>query len=145
MPTVVLVCGAAEGQSPLTNRNQIRDGIAAILDDARDLGITLLIEPLHPCYCGNRSAIPTLKAANDLCAELDSPFLKIAADVYHLWWDHDLESELKRCAQNDWLAAYHICDYKAEPADLLLDRGIMGEGCANLSEIDKWVMQDNQL
>ena len=143
MPSVVLVCGAAEDQSPLTNREQIRDGIAAILADATNLGLDLLIEPLHPIYCGNRSAIPTLKVANDLCAELNAPNLKVAVDVYHTWWDHELESELKRCAKNNWLAAYHICDFKAEQSDPLLDRGIMGEGCANLAEIDQWVVRDN--
>lgn len=143
MPSVVLVCGATVGLSPLTNRNQIRDGIAALVEDAGQLGLELLIEPLHPSYCGNRSAIPTLKAANDLCAEIKAPNLKVAVDVYHVWWDHELEQELKRCASNGWLGSYHICDYKAEPADLLLDRGIMGEGCCNLAEIDQWVVQDS--
>lgn len=142
MPTVVLVCGATVGQSPLTNRNQIRDGIAAIVGEAAEMGIDLLIEPLHPSYCGNRSAIPTLKAANDLCAEINAPNLKVAVDVYHVWWDHELEAELKRCSSNGWLGSYHICDYKAEPTDMLLDRGIMGEGCCNLAEIDQWVVQD---
>ena len=144
LPNIVLVCGATEGQSPLTNRNQIRDGIAALVEEAAQEGLELLIEPLHPIYCGNRSAVPTLKVANDLCQEIAAPNLKIAVDVYHVWWDHDLESELARCAQNNWLAAYHICDFKAEQKDPLLDRGIMGEGCANLAEIDKWVMQDQQ-
>ena len=143
MPSLVLVCGATIGQSPLTNRNQIRDGIAALVEEATQLGIELLIEPLHPSYCGNRSAIPTLKAANDLCAEINAPNLKVAVDVYHVWWDHELENELKRCATNGWLGAYHICDYKAEPADMLLDRGIMGEGCCNLAQIDQWIVQDN--
>ncbi|MBK1832598.1 sugar phosphate isomerase/epimerase family protein [Roseibacillus ishigakijimensis] len=143
MPSVVLVCGAAEGQSPLTNRAQIRDGIAALAEEAAQLGLELLIEPLHPVYCGNRSAIPTLKAANDLCAELALPHLKVAVDVYHVWWDHELEPELKRCADHGWLGSYHICDYKSEPADMLLDRGIMGEGACNLAEIDRWVTQDN--
>lgn len=144
MPSLVLVCGATEGQSPHTNRNQIRDSIAALTEEAAQAGLDLLIEPLHPIYCGNRSAVPTLKVANDLCQEIAAPNLKVAVDVYHVWWDHELESELQRCAQNNWLAAYHICDFKAEQSDPLLDRGIMGEGCANLTEIDKWVTQDNQ-
>jgi sugar phosphate isomerase/epimerase len=143
LPSIVLVCGATEGQAPLTNRNQIRDGIAAIAEDAAHEDIDLLIEPLHPIYCGNRSAVPTLKVANDLCQEIGASNLKVAVDVYHVWWDHELESELTRCAKNNWLAAYHICDFKANQSDPLLDRGIMGEGCANLSEIDKWVMEDN--
>ena len=144
MSSLVLVCGATPGQSPLCNRQQIRDGISAIVEEAAEAGVDLLIEPLHPLYCGNRSAVPTLKIANDLCAEIAAPNLKVAVDVYHVWWDHELESELKRCSQNGWLAAYHICDFKAEQSDPLLDRGIMGEGCANLAEIDQWVMQDNQ-
>lgn len=144
LPSLVLVCGATEGQSPLTNRNQIRDSIASLVDEAAQEGIDLLIEPLHPLYCGNRSAVPTLQVANNLCQEISASNLKIAVDVYHVWWDHELQHELARCAQNNWLAAYHICDFKAEQSDPLLDRGIMGEGCANLTEIDKWVMQDHQ-
>ena len=144
LPSLVLVCGATEGQTPLTNRNQIRDGIAALTEEAAQEGIALLIEPLHPIYCGNRSAVPTLKVANDLCQEIAAPNLKIALDVYHVWWDHELKSELARCAANNWLAAYHICDFKAEQNDPLLDRGIMGEGCVNLTEIDQWVMKDQQ-
>ena len=144
MPSVVLVCGATIGQSPITNRNQIRDGIAAIVGEANELGIELLIEPLHPAYCGNRSAIPTLKAANDLCQEIAAPNLKVAVDVYHTWWDHELQSELQRCSDHGWLGSYHICDYKAEPNDMLLDRGIMGEGCANLAEIDQWIVGDHK-
>lgn len=143
MESLVLVCGASEGQSPLTNRDQIRDGIAAISQEAADAGIDLLIEPLHPVYCGNRSAVPTLKVANDLCEEIGAANVKVAVDVYHVWWDHELERELARCAKNGWLAAYHICDFKAEQSDPLLDRGIMGEGCANLAEIDQWVIGDN--
>lgn len=143
MTSLVLVCGATEGQSPLTNRHQIRDGIAAVAQEAADAGIDLLIEPLHPIYCGNRSAVPTLKVANDLCEEIGAKNVKVAVDCYHVWWDHELEQELSRCARNGWLAAYHICDFKAEQSDPLLDRGIMGEGCANLAEIDQWVTADN--
>lgn len=143
LPSVVLVCGATEGQSPLTNRKQIRDGIGAITGEAAELGIEILIEPLHPVYCGNRSAVPTMKVANDLCEEIGAKNLKVAVDVYHVWWDHELEKELARCAKNDWFGSYHICDFKAEQSDPLLDRGIMGEGCANLKEIDRWAMQDN--
>ena len=60
----------------------------------------------------------------------------IAADVYHIWWDLQLEAELKRCAESGWLYAYHICDFKPDQDDMLFDRGVMGEGCAPLREID---------
>ncbi|MDB4568977.1 TIM barrel protein, partial [Akkermansiaceae bacterium] len=60
----------------------------------------------------------------------------IALDVYHVWWELDLAKQIQRCAKNGWLDAYHICDFKPDQSHLLLDRGIMGEGCCDLHGID---------
>ena len=138
-PLIVLVCGAVPGQPLDESRKQIRDGIAAVLPHAEAAGVKLAIEPLHPMYADSRSAINTLGQANDMAEELDSPWVGIAADVYHLWWDPNLEQEIKRCGQNDNLSAFHICDWKTPTLDLLNDRGLMGEGCINIKEIRGWV------
>ena len=138
-PLIVLVCGAVPGQSLSESRKQIRDGIAAVLPYAEAAGVKLAIEPLHPMYADSRSAINTLCQANDLAEELNSPWLGIALDVYHLWWDPNLEQEIKRCGQNDNLSAFHICDWKCPTLDMLNDRGLMGEGCINIKEIRGWV------
>ena len=53
----------------------------------------------------------------------------------------DLAEQIERCAAGGWLDAYHICDFKPDQSDLLLDRGIMGEGCVDLTGIDKMVME----
>ena len=37
------------------------------------------------------------------------------------------------------LFAYHVCDWKTPTTDLLLDRGLMGEGCIPLRQIRAWV------
>ena len=138
-PLIVLVCGAEPGQSLSESRKQIRDGIAAVLPYAEAAGVKLAIEPLHPMYADSRSAINTLCQANDLAEELNSPWLGIALDVYHLWWDPNLEKEIKRCGQNFNLSAFHICDWKCPTLDMLNDRGLMGEGCINIKEIRGWV------
>ena len=138
-PLIVLVCGAVPGQPLDESRKQIRDGIAAVLPHAEAAGVKLAIEPLHPMYADSRSAINTLGQANDMAEELDSPWVGIALDVYHLWWDPNLEQEIKRCGQNDNLSAFHICDWKTPTLDLLNDRGLMGEGCINIKEIRGWV------
>jgi len=138
-PLIVLVCGAVPGQSLTESRKQIKDGIVAVLPYAEAAGIKLAIEPLHPMYADSRSAINTLGQANDLAEELNSPWLGIALDVYHLWWDADLEKEIKRAGQNGNLSAFHICDWKSPTLDLLNDRGLMGEGCINIKEIRGWV------
>jgi sugar phosphate isomerase/epimerase len=138
-PLIVLVCGADPGQSLAESRKQIRDGIAAILPHAATSGIKLGIEPLHPMYADNRSAIITLKQANDMAEALDAEHLGVVIDVYHLWWDSDLEKEIRRCGNSGNLFAFHICDWKTPTEDLLLDRGLMGEGCINIRQIRGWV------
>ena len=134
-PLVVLVCGAVPGQSLVESRKQITDGIAATLPLAESLGVKLAIEPLHPMYADDRSAINSLASANDVCDELNHPLVGIAYDVYHLWWDPDLEEQTKRTAQADRLFAYHVCDWMTPTSDLLNDRGLMGEGCIDL----RWI------
>jgi sugar phosphate isomerase/epimerase len=141
MPLIVLVCGADPGQPPETSRDQIRAGIEAILPRAEKLGIKLAVEPLHPVYADTRSAINTMKQANDMAGYFNSPWLGLAVDVYHVWWDESLENEIMRCGKADRLFAFHICDWKVPTADILLDRGIMGEGCINIRRIRHWMKQ----
>ena len=140
-PLVVLVCGADPGQSLSESRSQIQDGIAACLDHAREADIKLGIEPLHPMYSDNRSAINTLKQANDMAIDLDDPMIGVTLDVFHTWWDDSLHAETMRCGINGKLFSYHICDWKTPTTDLLNDRGLMGEGCINLSRIGSWVAE----
>lgn len=136
LPMMVLVCGATPGQTPAENLEQIRDGIAAILPAARDAGVRLAIEPLHPMYAANRSAVADMKTANSLCDQLDDPLVGVAVDVFHVWWDPELEAETRRCAEADRLFAYHVCDWKEPMEHMLLDRGHPGEGVLPLRYLD---------
>jgi sugar phosphate isomerase/epimerase len=138
---IVLVCGADANQSLEDSRKQIHDGIAEILPEAKSAGVKLAIEPLHPMYADTRSAINTIKQANDLALELNSPFVGVAVDVYHLWWDPTLEQEIKRCGENNRLFAFHICDWNVPTTEFLNDRGLMGAGCIPVRKIRSWVEQ----
>ena len=138
-PMVVLVCGAEPDYSLSKSRDQILTGIEKLIPRAEELGVKLAIEPLHPMYADTRSAINTMGQANDMAEALDSPFVGVAVDVYHLWWDPNLEKEIKRCGKNNNLLAFHICDWKYPVEDILNDRGLMGEGCINIPQIRGWV------
>lgn len=138
-PLIVLVCGADPGQSLEKSRDQIKDGIEALIPYASASNVKLAIEPLHPVYAGDRSAINTLKQANDLALALNTPVVGVAIDVYHVWWDPDLENEIIRCGNINKLFAYHICDWKTVLSDVLNDRGLMGEGCIDIKQITQWV------
>ncbi len=138
-PLIVLVCGAVPSQSLVESRKQITDGIAALLPDCKAANVKLAIEPLHPMYADSRSAVNTLGQANDMVESLKSPYVGVAADVYHLWWDPALEAEIARCGRLNALFAYHVCDWRTPTTDLLLDRGLMGEGCIPLRQIRAWI------
>ena len=136
---IVLVCGADLTQSLEDSRRQIQEGIETILPQAKAAGIKLAIEPLHPMYADTRSAINTLAQANELAEQINSPYVGVAVDVYHLWWDPFLEQEIKRCGENEHLFAFHICDWNSPTVDMLLDRGLMGDGCIPVNKIRSWV------
>lgn len=132
-PQLVLVCGAVPGQSLKESRRQIADGIAACVDHAAAVGVALAIEPLHPMYAGDRSAVNTLAQANDIIDQVGDRSVGIALDVYHVWWDPDLEREIARAGSR--IIGFHVCDWLCPTADLLLDRGLMGEGCIDIRRI----------
>lgn len=136
-PHVVLVCGAFPGQGLEESRNQIAEGIYAILPEAEAAGVKLAIEPLHPMYTDTRSAINTLAQTNDLVEQLDHPSVGIALDVYHTWWDPNLESEINRAG--DSILSFHVCDWRTPTRDLLNDRALMGDGCIDIPQIRGWV------
>ncbi|MFW5753152.1 MAG: sugar phosphate isomerase/epimerase family protein [Planctomycetota bacterium] len=132
---VVLVCGAVPGMPLEQARAHIRDGIAACLDHAQACGVKLAIEPLHPMYAADRSAINTMAQARAICEELKHPLLGIAVDVYHVWWDDALAEEIRLAGEQGTLFGFHICDWRVETRDLLNDRGLMGEGCIDIRGI----------
>lgn len=138
-PLLVLVCGAHPDQSLSTSRAQIQSGIERLVPYAEELNIKLGIEPLHPMYAHSRSAINTMKQANDMIESIDHHLVGAVLDVYHVWWEAELEHEIQRCGQNQKLFAYHICDWKSPQSDFLNDRGLMGDGCIDLNTINAWI------
>ena len=136
---VVLVCGADPDVPIEDARKQVFDGVSAVLPYAVKQGIKLGIEPLHPMYADTRSVINTLRQANDICEKINSPYLGVIIDVYQVWWDPDLEIEIKMCGRNKNIFAFHVSDWKTPTEDLLNDRGLMGEGCIPIKNIRNMV------
>jgi sugar phosphate isomerase/epimerase len=148
-PCLVLVVGglpgALQGHAAHKDiglaRAQVRDGIADLLDYARQARMPLAIEPLHPMYAADRACVNTMEQALDLCDELDarrSGALGVAVDIYHTWWDPKLEQQIAR-AGRDRILAFHVCDWLTPTTDLLNDRGMMGDGVIDIPRIRGWV------
>ena len=135
------LAGKPESKDIAHARTQVRDGIAKLLEYSRAVGMPLAIEPLHPMYAADRSCVNTMEQALDLCDGLDasrSGALGVACDVYHVWWDPKLESQIAR-AGRERLLAFHACDWLVPTGDLLLDRGMMGDGVIDIPRIRGWV------
>jgi sugar phosphate isomerase/epimerase len=125
---VLVVGGLPKGSKDVAGaRAQVRDGIGELLDYSRPAGMPLAIEPLHPMYAADRACVNTTAHANDLCDELGDDGLGIALDVYHVWWDPEVSRQIARAGAKR-LLAFHICDWLVPTRDLLLDRGMMGDG-----------------
>ncbi|MBS1091154.1 sugar phosphate isomerase/epimerase [Gluconobacter sp. Dm-74] len=111
----------------------VTDRLSAVLDYAADRGVKLALEPLHPMYGGDRSCLPTVRDALDICDVLNSETLGVAVDVYHVWWDTDLPRQLERAGTR--IMGFHLCDWLVPTTDFLLDRGMMGDGVADLKAL----------
>jgi sugar phosphate isomerase/epimerase len=136
---VLVVGGLPPGSRSLPDaRQQVVDGIAALLADAQALDVSLAIEPLHPMYAADRACVNTIEQALDLCALLDPQAkggLGVAIDVYHTWWDPKIHEMIARTASEGRLLAFHVNDWLATTADMLMDRGLPGEGVIDLGAL----------
>jgi sugar phosphate isomerase/epimerase len=110
----------------------VRDGLHAIMPEARAAGVTIALEPLHPMTCADRSVLSTLGQAVDLCDGLGEGS-GIALDVYHVWWDPDLARQVARAGSR--IAAFHVCDWTVPTTDTVFDRGLPGEGVIDIPAI----------
>ena len=144
-PCLVLVVGGLpkDGEGRVVSkdlagaREMVRDGIGELREYARPAGMPLAIEPLHPAYAADRACVNTTEQALDICDRLDpnrTGMLGVALDVYHIWWDPELMSQIARTGK-DRMMAFHVCDWLVPTTDILNDRGMMGDGVIDIKAI----------
>jgi sugar phosphate isomerase/epimerase len=131
--------GLPEGDRDLpAARARALEGVGALLPHARDTGVTIALEPLHPMVCAGRSLLVSLRQANDWCDALGAgPELGIAVDTYNVWWDPELETQVERAAGR--IVAFHVSDWLRETRDLRFDRGMPGDGILDLARLRRLV------
>jgi sugar phosphate isomerase/epimerase len=125
-PVLVLVSGPPVGRDLDLARRQVFDGIGTLLPYAAERRVRLAIEPLHPMFCGDRSVVVTLAQASEMANALQSEWVGVAVDVYHVWWDPAVYVQLAQLSGR--IVGFHVSDWLAPPPDHLLGRGVMGDG-----------------
>jgi sugar phosphate isomerase/epimerase len=130
---LVLVCGAAADRDISAAREMVADGIAAIAPYAAERGVRLGIEPLHPAFAAERSCITTMKEARLISERFEAANVGVVVDVYHVWWDPERAEEIARLGER--IAGYHVNDWLVPVKNVLMNRGMMGDGVIELRRI----------
>ncbi len=129
--------GSATSKDIADARAQVEDAIDALAEHANAANVPLAIEPLHPMYAADRACVNTLRQALDICDRLDpdgARKLGVAVDVYHVWWDPEVFAQIVRAGRAR-IHAFHVCDWLVPTRDMLLDRGMMGDGVIDIPHL----------
>ncbi|MEU1812053.1 sugar phosphate isomerase/epimerase family protein [Micromonospora aurantiaca (nom. illeg.)] len=125
---VLVVGGLPPGSRDLAGaRQRVADALAELARYAGDRGVRLALEPLHPMYCADRAVLSTLGQALDLAEAFPAEQVGVVVDTFHVWWDPDVWRQIARAGAR--IASFQVCDFLTPlPADVLLGRGMMGDG-----------------
>jgi sugar phosphate isomerase/epimerase len=139
-PCLVFLSGGVDQRDKdlAATRARVLDGLSDLAGHARQTGVVIAIEPLHPMACATRSVLTTLKLANDWCDALQAEdAFGVAVDAYVTWWDPELPQQIARAGKR--IRAFHVSDWLTDTQDLRVDRGMPGDGVIDLPAIRRMV------
>jgi sugar phosphate isomerase/epimerase len=124
--SLVLVVGGCAGIDLDDARTMVADGVAALAPYARERGVRIGLEPLHPMYAADRSVLNTIGQALELASPYDAREVGVILDTFHIWWDPRVAECIGRAAGR--IYGFHVSDWLNPLPDVLLGRGLMGDG-----------------
>lgn len=129
---VVVVGGLPEGSRDLIGaRRRAAEAVAVLAPEAAAAGVRLALEALHPMFCSDRAVLSTLAQALAMASEHPADQVGVVLDAYHLWWDPSVFDDIERSAGR--ISSFQVSDWVVPlPADVLLGRGMMGDGSIDL-------------
>ncbi|MFI2456967.1 sugar phosphate isomerase/epimerase family protein [Streptomyces chengbuensis] len=133
--TLVLVSGGLPpGSRDLPGaRERVAEGIGVLAPYARERGVRLAIEPLHPMFAADRCAVSTLGQALDIAERFPAEEVGVVVDSYHVWWDDRAPLDVARAGAGGRIHAFQLADWVTPlPAGVLNGRGQLGDGAIDL-------------
>jgi sugar phosphate isomerase/epimerase len=124
--SLVLVVGGGAEVGLTEARKMVADGVAALVPYARQHGVKLGLEPLHPMYTAERSVLVTIGQALELASGFAASEVGLVLDVFHIWWDPQVLALIAQSRGR--IYGFHVNDWLVPLPDLLHGRGMMGDG-----------------
>lgn len=124
--SLVLVVGGCAGVGLDEARKMVADGVAALVPYARERGVRIGLEPLHPMYAAERAVLVTIGQALELASIYDLREVGVILDTFHIWWDPRVAELIAQSAGR--ICGFHVSDWLVPLPDILLGRGLMGDG-----------------
>ncbi|GAB2750782.1 sugar phosphate isomerase/epimerase [Salinifilum aidingensis] len=138
---ILVVGGLPPGERDLAGaRSRVADRLAELVPFAREHGVRLVLEPLHPMYAADRAVLSTLEQALDLAEPHPAEAVAVVVDSFHVFWDPKVQQSIARAGRAGRIAAYQVCDFNLPiAADPLLSRGMMGDGVIDFAALTRAV------
>jgi len=127
--SLVMVVGGCADVSIESARQMVADGLAALVPYARERGVRIGLEPLHPMYAAERSVLSTIGQALQLASLYSASEVGVILDTFHIWWDPQVVELIAQSAGRVY--GFHVSDWLVPLPDILLGRGLMGDGVIN--------------
>ncbi|MDQ1179206.1 MULTISPECIES: sugar phosphate isomerase/epimerase family protein [unclassified Rhodococcus (in: high G+C Gram-positive bacteria)] len=139
-PELVMVMGGIPDRDLIGARARVSERLAELVPYALERGVRIALEPLHPMFVADRAVISTLGQALAMAEPHPVEAVGVVVDTFHVWWDPDLEAQIKTAGERGRISSYQVCDWLVPmEADPLLSRGMMGDGVIDFATIGRWV------
>lgn len=118
---------------------RVHDALASLVPHARQSGVRLALEPLHPLFVTSRSVVTSVGQALRVIGQLPAEAAGVLVDAYATFWDPDLPADL--AAAGPRIAGYQVNDFALPlPApENMNGRLLPGEGEIDLAGLTRHV------
>ena len=125
----VIVGGPGQGRMALAEaRSRAIDALYRLAVRAETLGVRLIVEPVHPAAIWLKGCLNTIRQVEDAIQGLRNAAINV--DLFHSWWDPDLERAIG--APRVPVGLVQICDLYAPDDGGPPRRAPFGEGNVDL-------------
>jgi len=131
---VLVIMPGTDGKTSMEDCLKItEEGLEYLVKYAEKAGVILGLEPLHPMYAADLSALVTVRQAMDIIESINHPNLMLTLDVFHTWWDPELFLQIDRASRK--ICGFHVSDWAPIRFSTNSSRGMIGDGMIPIRRI----------